>query len=424
MKHYAPQSGLAHLLMGTLMVVVAGCGGSPDEDLRDHLGTREQAVTLYTVRCWKASTYDKDSDGYAQRLAPASKRVSFSVPYNQSLTCPAGYVRTRGDCDDNNPGVHPRRTEVFGNGVDDNCNNRVDEPRPLYSTQGIGPGDHGFTMMLRVNDPAIFAAKADKNVDLLYMVTYQRLSDTSVVKHTGTKPVTSLNFGYAIIKLEGLKAAEVYRARLQFFTGKQLGSRYLKSRIGDPSDWYYSATTSPYAVRNARAGIVLQGLYEYSLNIYGAQTGVLGNQLDGTRYGGDVGEWWCSEFYSTVANHRVTIGHRYSVSNISEYFKKYGAFFDLTPAQAAAANYQPGDYLAVDTGTDGVANHSAMVLAFDRHKGRLFTLEGNTHGANDWNQDGKFSFSELRLAGNETIVMTRDPSDVVGMGVMAYDMLY
>ena len=34
------------------------------------------------------------------------------------------------DCDDENPDVHPEAAEICGNGLDDNCDSRVDEGRP------------------------------------------------------------------------------------------------------------------------------------------------------------------------------------------------------------------------------------------------------------------------------------------------------
>ena len=63
------------------------------------------------------STYyaDTDVDGYGD--------AGSSV---QACSQPAGYVTTNTDCNDSNAAVNPGATEVC-NGVDDNCNNQIDE---------------------------------------------------------------------------------------------------------------------------------------------------------------------------------------------------------------------------------------------------------------------------------------------------------
>jgi hypothetical protein len=63
------------------------------------------------------STYyaDTDVDGYGD--------AGSSV---QSCTQPAGYLTDNADCNDSNAAVNPGATEVC-NGVDDNCNNQIDE---------------------------------------------------------------------------------------------------------------------------------------------------------------------------------------------------------------------------------------------------------------------------------------------------------
>jgi hypothetical protein len=38
-----------------------------------------------------------------------------------------GYTSCAGDCDDGDPAVHPGMEELVGNGIDDNCNGRIDE---------------------------------------------------------------------------------------------------------------------------------------------------------------------------------------------------------------------------------------------------------------------------------------------------------
>jgi len=59
---------------------------------------------------------DVDGDGYG-------------ITTDSVVDCnlPSGYVTSSGDCDDNNQNVNPSKTEVCGNGIDDNCDGQIDE---------------------------------------------------------------------------------------------------------------------------------------------------------------------------------------------------------------------------------------------------------------------------------------------------------
>jgi hypothetical protein len=76
------------------------CNGSVDEGVK---------LTFYR---------DADGDGYGA-----------AATTTQACAAPAGYVANSTDCNDGNAAVNPGATEVC-NGVDDNCNNLIDESNP------------------------------------------------------------------------------------------------------------------------------------------------------------------------------------------------------------------------------------------------------------------------------------------------------
>jgi hypothetical protein len=47
-----------------------------------------------------------------------------------SSTAPVGYSTNNTDCDDAHATVYPGAPEICGNGIDDNCNGKVDEGLP------------------------------------------------------------------------------------------------------------------------------------------------------------------------------------------------------------------------------------------------------------------------------------------------------
>ncbi|WP_018614591.1 DUF4082 domain-containing protein [Segetibacter koreensis] len=64
---------------------------------------------------------DNDADGYGNSAVTIS-----------ACTPPAGYVARGGDCNDNIANINPGATEVCGNGIDDNCDGRIDEGCTLF----------------------------------------------------------------------------------------------------------------------------------------------------------------------------------------------------------------------------------------------------------------------------------------------------
>ena len=45
----------------------------------------------------------------------------------EAMSTPEGYDRDPGDCDDTDPAVNPRATEICDDGIDNNCDGNIDE---------------------------------------------------------------------------------------------------------------------------------------------------------------------------------------------------------------------------------------------------------------------------------------------------------
>ena len=87
---------------------------------------------------------DADGDGYGDPFQPV-----------QACSVPQGAVTNAQDCDDSNPAVFPYATEVC-NGIDDNCNQSVDEnavDQNIYFIDSDGDGVGGTTFQLACTAP-------------------------------------------------------------------------------------------------------------------------------------------------------------------------------------------------------------------------------------------------------------------------------
>ena len=87
---------------------------------------------------------DADGDGYGDPFQPV-----------QGCTQPAGAVTNAQDCDDSDPNVYPYATEVC-NGIDDNCNQSIDEnaqDQTLYFLDADSDGVGGTTFQLACTQP-------------------------------------------------------------------------------------------------------------------------------------------------------------------------------------------------------------------------------------------------------------------------------
>jgi hypothetical protein len=366
------------------------------------------AAETETAKCWDATIYDLDGDGYADDSADSGDKEDVPSSYADKASCPEGYVAARGDCDDNDANVHPRRAEVYNNGIDDNCNDLVDEPSFYYRPGGLGNTENSFDIAFSINDAEIYHTHESMFYNLKVEIEYQKLSNTGLTYYSGKKSLKSYlamgPYSYAVARLTGLSRTTVYRARVRFYKSSrfQKQSRYgtttsakiSDTEIGDPSDWYYSTTDGSSDISKARTDILLQGFYEYDQGNHRELVGYRGlSEPGGTRYGAIKGEAWCSEFYSWVANHRLSgLGHRSSVKKMMRYFNGHSAGVSNPTLDQVKRKIKRGDYLGEDTSGEAKSkNHSAMFLDYDLYTGQIWTLDGNSHG---FNKDPSVFFSK------------------------------
>ncbi len=100
--------------------------GSADEDCDGLVNDADPSVTGTT------SYYvDADADGFGSDTATA----------NKYCTAPSGYVDDSTDCDDTNADVNPAASELYGDAIDDNCDD-VTAPTADSCTGYSVPGDY------------------------------------------------------------------------------------------------------------------------------------------------------------------------------------------------------------------------------------------------------------------------------------------
>ncbi|MBI2522393.1 MAG: putative metal-binding motif-containing protein [Bdellovibrio sp.] len=337
------------------------------------------------INCYEKSIWDLDNDGYAAEGAIAEVK---SVDEDKSEKCPAGFVKSGGDCNDNNTNVHPYRLELSFNNRDDNCNGKTDETEYFYDSAGYSIQNNSFGIKTKVNSQNIVTAYNQGN--LYAKIIYQKLRDsydreTGYTK-IGSLPYTIMDGGItrsAYVTLSGLSRANVYRARVHFYkdankalqgTKGYVANYQMVQEAGDV--WYYSTSNdTDYKTSKARTKILTRSFHQY----FEQQRGRVGQEgsvdPNGTRYGADYYEAWCTEFYSWNAKVALYfIGSVSSTTSMAIYFWNhyYKQETDILNKWARA------DWLALDTNDDGKKNHTGMVLAWDSRENRFWTIEGNT----------------------------------------------
>lgn len=241
---------------------------------------------------------------------------------------------------------------------------------PAYNPLGTGNTASGFTIPVKINSPEI-AAMTDLYATVQYAPLYASTQLTTGPSQKVSIGVIPGVASFFAVNVTGLRETTMYRAFVNLYSAA--GIHLAQSTV------YYTSTTGTDPKSIIRTRMLLKGLKE----LYDSDLGLVGaggtQFVDGTKYGADVGEAWCSEFYSWVGTGSLKkiegIGH---YAKLIEYFRVGGGLHNRSAIPTVARR---GDYLAMDTDDVLGTNHSGMFLAFEKMAdGQEFvwTLEGNS----------------------------------------------
>jgi hypothetical protein len=124
---------------GNVAITQTACV-QPNGFVTNNTDCNDNNALANVVTTWYADT---DGDGYGNAATSM-----------QNCGQPAGYVANSTDCNDASAAINPAAIEVF-NGIDDNCNNTVDEGfTPItYYLDNDGDGVGGNTFVIGINSP-------------------------------------------------------------------------------------------------------------------------------------------------------------------------------------------------------------------------------------------------------------------------------
>ena len=118
---------------------------------------------------------DQDPDVVGQTIWYADFDFdNYGDPLSSIISCeqPAGYIEDDTDCDDNNPDINPGATEIC-NGIDDNCDNLIDDDDPDVVGQTTWYADFDFDTY---GDPNIAILSCQQPVD--YVANFSDCDDS------------------------------------------------------------------------------------------------------------------------------------------------------------------------------------------------------------------------------------------------------
>lgn len=327
----------------------------------------------HEMKCY-SDGFDRDGDGYAGLNAEDARQAYWMKKWSGELrvNCPKGYVRFYDDCDDLDPAVHPNQAEVALNGRDDDCDSVRDDPSLFYS--GSRNTSSSIRFGVRLNARELL----DHADELFAQVSYASLENPDDIETSAKLSVHPSDGRPATVEVgvANLRPATVYRARVDFFT-RDASGHFQELSPGSPeNDWYYTITDGADAEGHARARLVQRGLVELAASAVGS-VGYRGSEdVDGTRYGAERNEGWCTEFYVWVTRSSVRgLSGLDTWDDMIDYFRDAHAYL---AARDLSTQARPGDYLVMDSDGDGKKNHSGMFLAYEAARDRAWTLEGNS----------------------------------------------
>lgn len=119
----------------------------------------------------KSFTFYKDNDGDTYGDSNNSIIAESPEPCNNiaELTLPQGYVFNSFDCDDSNASVFAFSSEIANDGIDNNCNNLIDE----IDTDNDGISDTDETSGANTTDPNNADTDGDGLIDGYEILFYQ-----------------------------------------------------------------------------------------------------------------------------------------------------------------------------------------------------------------------------------------------------------